>query len=181
MTWFLGTRLHGSQHAPRAPAKPIKGMQDQRPDLGTEGLLVSVLVSFTGVQHRSEAPPDPAAPQVRTLLITPGPPDEHLESMLRAASHQFESRIHRIADLGVRKPRLLSSLGYRDLPSQPDAGMRRWTGPPPRRPKPPKADPYCRRLRGRLSGDSRRARPPQPAPPDTAPDRSPGAAHCTNG
>lgn len=44
--------------------------------------VVSVLVSFAYVRDRSESRRSPAPPQVRTVLISPGPPDEHLESVL---------------------------------------------------------------------------------------------------
>ncbi len=52
--------------------------------------MVAVLVAFTRAQHRSEAFPAAAPPQVRTLPCIPGPPDEQLESMLGATPHEFE-------------------------------------------------------------------------------------------
>jgi hypothetical protein len=61
----------------------------------TFGSVVAVSVAFTRVQHRSEAPTNPAPPQVRTFPNVPEPPDEHLESVLGATPHEFESRILR--------------------------------------------------------------------------------------
>jgi hypothetical protein len=57
--------------------------------------MVAVLVAFTPVQRHSPPTLSPAPPQVRTFLTTPEPPDEHLESVLGATPHEFESRILR--------------------------------------------------------------------------------------
>ncbi|MFE7276100.1 hypothetical protein [Streptomyces sp. NPDC057623] len=49
-----------------------------------------ILDTLTPYSDLSSTPP-----QVRTLLITPEPPGEHLESVLGATPHEFESRILR--------------------------------------------------------------------------------------
>ncbi|WP_256215874.1 MFS transporter [Streptomyces sp. Ag109_O5-10] len=54
---------------------------------------VAVWVAFSPVHRRPSASVAAPASQVRTVTNPPGPPDEHLESVLGATSHEFESRI----------------------------------------------------------------------------------------
>ncbi|GAA2838765.1 hypothetical protein GCM10010505_72330 [Kitasatospora aburaviensis] len=58
--------------------------------------LVAVLVAFTPVRGRSAPDRRVIPPQVRTPTTVPGQPDEHLESVLGATPHEFESRILRL-------------------------------------------------------------------------------------
>jgi hypothetical protein len=64
------------------------------------GRLVSVPVSFTPVRPRPRAVTPEAPPQLRTPPTPAGPPYEHLESVLGATPHEFESRILRPASPG---------------------------------------------------------------------------------
>src|SRR5690606_13417821 len=61
----------------------------------TDGPLVAVLVAFTPVRRCPPPVQRAAPPQVRTPPSVPEPPDEHLESVLGATPHEFESRILR--------------------------------------------------------------------------------------
>lgn len=136
-----GRSTHPTPPEPPVEARlPSSSSFDGVPPSGQRAAwLVPVLVSFMLVHQRSTSAASFAPPQFRTGTNPRERRRGDLESMLGATSHQFEPRIRRIANLGTRKPRLLSSRGFRDLPSQLVAGMRRWTRPPPRRPKPPKA------------------------------------------
>jgi len=65
--------------------------------------VVAVLVAFTSVQDRSTEPPGDVPQQVRTCPDTSEPQDEHLESVLGATPHEFESRILRPASPGCHE------------------------------------------------------------------------------
>ncbi|TWG04522.1 hypothetical protein FHX80_112975 [Streptomyces brevispora] len=62
---------------------------------GRRPKLVSFVVSFTFVRDCPEGAASCTAPQVRTGAARTGQPDEHLESVLGATPHEFESRILR--------------------------------------------------------------------------------------
>ncbi|GHB24530.1 recombination directionality factor [Streptomyces chryseus] len=62
---------------------------------GSRGRLVSVLVSFTSVRECSDGSGPNGPTQARTDTAPSGRPYEHLESVLGATPHEFESRILR--------------------------------------------------------------------------------------
>jgi hypothetical protein len=66
-------------------------------------VTVSVLVSFAPVQAPSDGATPDTPPQFRTPTPPSCPPYEHLESVLGATPHEFESRILRQRPAGRTK------------------------------------------------------------------------------
>ncbi len=89
--WTPATGNRGTSAPTGHPPRRTRTSEQPERRLG----LVAVLVAFTPVRRRTHARKQAARPQPRTLLITPGPPDEQLESVLGSHPHEFESRILR--------------------------------------------------------------------------------------